>query len=180
MCAEESARYKLSVKRARKGKPPRLERIFQSIAAPLFFVTFTTYGRRPILARSEVHAAFGSYCAGAQEAGIAVGRYVIMPDHIHLFACFGSAATVTLGVWMRGLKRRLAESCAEAGEPKFGYPTQQLKSWWQPGFFDHLLRNEESYAQKWEYVRENPVRAGLVNDAKDWPYAGEIVIIDRL
>jgi REP-associated tyrosine transposase len=25
---------------------------------------------------------------------------------------------------------------------------------WQPGFFDHLLRNDESYSQKWEYVRE--------------------------
>ena len=32
----------------------------------------------------------------------------------------------------------------------------------QEGFFDHLLRSYESYAQKWEYVRENPVRAGLV------------------
>ena len=50
---------------------------------------------------------------------------------------------------------------------------------WQRGFFDHLLRSDESYAQKWNYVRENPVRAGLVRNADDWPYSGEIVIIDR-
>ncbi|HEY4270535.1 MAG TPA: hypothetical protein VGM65_00875 [Candidatus Udaeobacter sp.] len=45
--------------------------------------------------------------------------------------------------------------------------------------FDHLLRNDESYTQKWEYVRENPVRAGLVPLAADWPYQGEFVFIDR-
>jgi putative transposase len=50
---------------------------------------------------------------------------------------------------------------------------------WQRGFFDHLLRSAESYAQKWNYVRENPVRAGLVTNAGDWPYSDEIVVIDR-
>jgi hypothetical protein len=44
---------------------------------------------------------------------------------------------------------------------------------------DHLLRSDESYAEKWNYVRENPVRAGLAQSAEDWPYAGEIVVIDR-
>ena len=39
----------------------------------------------------------------------------------------------------------------------------------QEGFFDHLLRSHESYAQKWEYIRQNPVRAGLVKFAEDCP-----------
>ena len=47
---------------------------------------------------------------------------------------------------------------------------------WQRGLFDHVLRNDES--QKWNYVRDNPVRAGLVTNADDWP-SGEIVLIDR-
>ena len=50
---------------------------------------------------------------------------------------------------------------------------------WQPGFFDHLMRSDESYAQKWDYVRENPVRHGLVPASDAWPYQGEIVRIDR-
>ncbi len=50
---------------------------------------------------------------------------------------------------------------------------------WQRGFFDHLLRSDESYAQKWQYVWDNPVRAGLVAKAEDWAYAGEIILIDR-
>ena len=43
----------------------------------------------------------------------------------------------------------------------------------QKGFFDHLLRDGESYAEKWAYVEQNPVRAGLVKTVLEWPYAGE-------
>ena len=45
---------------------------------------------------------------------------------------------------------------------------------WQKDFFDHVLRSEESYQEKWHYVRENPVRAGLVKSWEDWPFRGEI------
>jgi hypothetical protein len=38
-----------------------------------------------------------------------------------------------------------------------------------------VLRSDESYSQKWNYVRENPARTGLVNSEEDLPYQGEIV-----
>ena len=41
---------------------------------------------------------------------------------------------------------------------------------WQPGGFDRLLRTSESIHEKWNYIRENPVRAGLVTHWKQWPY----------
>lgn len=50
---------------------------------------------------------------------------------------------------------------------------------WQRGFFDHVLRSDESYREKWEYVLANPVRAGLVLQVGAWPYAGEVIPIDR-
>jgi len=40
---------------------------------------------------------------------------------------------------------------------------------WQEGCFDRLLRSDES-SRKMEYLRQNPVRAGLVEHAEDWPY----------
>jgi putative transposase len=51
------------------------------------------------------------------------------------------------------------------------------KPHWQEGFFDHVLRSHESYSQKWEYVRMNPVRAHLSETLEEWPYQGEIVRI---
>src|SRR5205814_9303852 len=86
-----------------------------------------------------------------KEFNVAVGRYVIMPDHLHFFV--RGDQSFVLGNWGKGLKRAILEA----------FPGQSKASFWQPGFFDHLLRNDESYAQKWEYVRQNPVRAGLLN-----------------
>lgn len=48
---------------------------------------------------------------------------------------------------------------------------------WQREFFDHVIRNETSYAQKREYVFNNPVRAGLVKKAEEWLLKGEIEIL---
>jgi REP element-mobilizing transposase RayT len=154
--------------------PPRLDRLFPS--NPVFFVTACTYRRRPLLAIDAIHNAFVRFSQRAyDEHGIAFGRYVIMPDHIHLFVC--GPNDFELGRWMGMLKQCLEKVAAITASPT-GRRLQ--KTVWQRRFFDHVLRNEESYAQKWEYVRENPARAGLVANADDWPYAGEIITIDRV
>jgi putative transposase len=112
--------------------------------------------------------ALEQYGASAIERfNVAIGRYVIMPDHIHLFVRGGP--DFVLGEWIKGLKRAISTPTKTNGRPVV----------WQPGFFDHILRNDESYSQKWQYVYENPVRAGLVQSAEEWPYLGEIVLIDR-
>lgn len=147
--------------------PPRLRWIFAHHR--VFFVTFCTCRRRKLLASDAVHAAFIAFAAHAySRRNTAVGRYVIMPDHLHLFVC--GPDDFQLGRWIGMLKQHLGKQIEDLGS------TSPI---WQRGFFDHLLRSDESYAQKWNYVRENPVRAGLVIRADDWPYSGEIVVIDR-
>ena len=137
--------------------------------SPLYFVTFCTHERQRFLATHEVHAAFGVFAKRAEyKFNIAVGRYVIMPDHVHLF--FRGDCNFRLGAWVGALKQALAKAAA------LSRAKAQI---WEEGFFDHVLRSNESYSQKWDYVRENPVRAGLVKLAADWPFQGEIVYIDR-
>ena len=148
--------------------PPRLDRVVPN--NPLFFVTACTHRRRPILANNPVATAFVEFAERAySEHNIAVGRFVIMPDHIHLFVC--GPDDFELGRWIGMLKQCLEKQIVRdtSAEPL-----------WQRRFFDHVLRSEESYAQKWNYVRDNPVRAGLVTNAEEWPYAGEIITIDRI
>jgi len=50
---------------------------------------------------------------------------------------------------------------------------------WQRGFFNHVIQNSESYSQKWDYVRENPVRSSLASAADERPFQGEIVRIEH-
>jgi REP element-mobilizing transposase RayT len=48
---------------------------------------------------------------------------------------------------------------------------------WQTDFWDTQLRSGDSYAAKWEYVMNNPVRAGLVARSSDWRYQGELNVL---
>jgi putative transposase len=146
-----------------KDRPHRLGLIY--INQPLYFVTFATRDRRAIASLDDAQLALHQYAHRAiAEFNVALGRYVIMPDHVHLFVRGGG--DFQLSWWIGGLKRAMS---VELKSPRV----------WQPGFFDHILRSDESYAEKWNYVRDNPVRAGLVKAADDWPYQGEVVVIDR-
>jgi len=98
-----------------------------------------------------------------------------MPDHIHFFV--QGNPNFNLGVWIRGLKRVVAAAVA-GGRKQIKASSQH--SIWQRGFCDYVIRNTESYVQKWDYVRENPVRAGLVKKNEEWKFQGEITVIDRL
>jgi REP element-mobilizing transposase RayT len=152
-----------------KKTPPRLENIFQKYDPPLYFVTFNTLHRRPLLARQEILDRFLEYAHKNEQMGRAIGRFVIMPDHIHLFVRIGHESR--LSDFIRLLKQALTKALRNPGVEG---------TVWQPGFFDRLLRYSESYYEKWNYVRENPVRAGLVMNPDDWPWQGEVVLIDRV
>src|SRR2546423_8733160 len=149
-------------------RPFRREHLFTKLR-PFYFVTFNTALRARILTSPEIHHSFRVFCRRAYEQhDVAVGRYVIMPDHVHFFVAFPQTG-LTLSKWVQSLRSVLGKELLRLG---------CQKPHWQEGFFDHLLRSAESYAEKWEYVRMNPVRAGLCRQPEDWPYQGEIVRIE--
>ncbi len=145
-------------------RPPRLYQVFAS--SPLYFVTCCTWNRRPLLANDGVHQAFCLAASKIGKAGNAVGRYVIMPDHVHVFLRVGVEGK--LGVAVKCIKDSITKALHTGG---VAGPI------WQSGFFDHVMRHAESYSEKWTYVHANPVRAGLVSSGEEWPYQGEVVVI---
>ena len=91
-----------------------------------------------------------------------------MPDHLHLFVSMDDQR-IMLSAWMKSLKNMASKALRLNGIP----PPH-----WQKTFFDHLVRSSESYSEKWTYVRENPVRAGLVLKNEDWAFMGEIFALE--
>ncbi len=149
------------------GRPPHLSTIFRKYDPPLYFITFCTHNRMEVLATEQFHNHFIAFMIRKAEQGIACGEFVIMPDHIHLFLRIDlhqHQLSRTVGFIKKSLSKPLRES--GIGQPH-----------WQPNFFDHVLRSANSYSAKWDYVRMNPVRAGLVARADDWKYQGVIVPI---
>ena len=87
-----------------------------------------------------------------------------MPDHLHLFCMPAVRDPENVRAWVAYWKSRSSARWPRPGEQ----PVWQREAW------DRQVRRGESYAAKWEYVRNNPVRAGLVACADDWPCQGEL------
>ena len=158
----------MSVLKKKLRRPPHLKFIRVNRTRPLFFVTICTHNRKQILNNKAIHDAFCIFCKSSpQLADVWVGRYVIMPDHIHAFvSAEGSSSLIR---WVSSLKRNLIKTLKDQG---CEMPI------WQQGFFDHILRDAENYGEKWLYVYQNPVRAGLVEKPETWPFSGELHRID--
>ena len=82
-----------------------------------------------------------------------VHLFVAMPDHCHALMSFGPETRIkkTIADWKR-------------------WVATQRGIRWQIDFFDHRLRQDESYDEKYAYTLNNPVRAGLVASPEQWPF----------
>ncbi|NJL19186.1 MAG: hypothetical protein HC901_02520 [Bdellovibrionaceae bacterium] len=110
-------------------RPPRMMLLHG--VRPFYFLTFNTSKRVNILDNKGVHDEFVDYCKrGWDEHRVAVGRYVLMPDHIHVFVVLPQAGP-PICRWVQGLKSVLGKQLLEQG---------CKKPHWQEGFFDHVLR----------------------------------------
>jgi len=133
--------------------------------APVYLVTIRARGHRPTLADDRIAAAIVE-CLRQTGASCnwSVGRYVIMPDHVHFF-CASRGSEHDLSAFVGRLKSQTTRAAWEHG---------LRGALWQREFHDHLLRSSASYSAKWEYVRMNPVVAGLCETPEEWQHSGEI------
>ncbi|MDD8017730.1 MAG: transposase [Bacteroidota bacterium] len=145
----------------------RLERIW--ISSPIFFITTCTDNKRLLLSNeSTASILIAEWKSAPERHGWHIGQYVIMPDHVHFFCSAGNESKSLSNFmkhWKELTSKRIKKECGTEGNI------------WQREFFDHVIRNEESYAQKKEYIFNNPVRAGLVTNADEWLWKGEIEIL---
>lgn len=137
--------------------------VFISPSDPtIVFLTVCTKDREPWLAQPHVHEFL--HKIWLEEKAWLVGRYVLMPDHLHLF-CAPHDLRVSLNAWVSYWKRRFSRLRL----PACGR--------WQRDCWDTRLRRSDGYIAKWDYVRLNPVRKGLCATPDDWPYQGEIHVL---
>ena len=88
-----------------------------------------------------------------------------MPDHVHLLL---TPLTDELG-WPYPLPRimKLIKGTSARSVNQLLATAGPV---WQEESFDHVLRSDENFADTVEYIRQNPVRKGLVARAEDYPW----------
>ena len=146
--------------------PPRIPVWLPDDREVIYFITICVADRKRVLANNHAFAAFR--IAVSRLTQWEVMAAVIMPDHLHVIVAPTEDRDARVGDFSGALKRWMREEMNRDGK-RSACPT--ITNWrWQPGCFDRLLRSNESLEEKWLYVEENPVRAGLVKRFEDWPY----------
>ena len=131
-------------------------------ASRIVFLTVCSEKRNSILCNDEVHRLLLDCWKKAD--GWLVGRYVLMPDQVHLFCSPVGLEYPALSRWVQYWKSLSARV----------WPNPEVGKAWQLDFWDSQLRKGESYTEKWHYVLNNPVRADLVDSSTNGPYQGEM------
>ena len=147
------------------ARPPRIPNWLPWEQSSVYFITFCVERRRYALANVHAWKIILETLNRLNEwATLAV---IAMPDHLHILtAPLNREASVSaFSKWFkRWFNEDYCRPCVLDGVPS-------IQTWrWQEGCFDRLLRSDESLSDKWEYLRQNPVRAGLVTNSDDWPY----------
>jgi REP element-mobilizing transposase RayT len=137
------------------GHPPRVPVWLRWEQDVVYFVTICVADRQCLLANLATFDAFKAAARKLKHWKVLAG--LLMPDHLHAFVISTKDRNARLGNLSAALKRWTREDLDASWQ-------------WQPGCVDRLLRNQESFREKWLHVQNNPVRAGLVKRWQDWPY----------
>jgi putative transposase len=143
----------------------------------LRFITFTCYRRLPLLRSVRARNIFVHILGEVRDRyGFSLVGYVVMPEHIHLL--ISEPAKGTPSTVIQVLKQRVSRRLRR----KRRRPTGQLNlifasgedsqpRFWQRRFYDFNVWSRAKKKEKLNYMHANPVKSGLVTDAKDWPWS---------
>ena len=129
-----------------------------SEAKRTFFVTAVTWGRRSLFQSERMRGLFATVLFDYSRQGkYAVHEFVLMPNHFHLLITPGPLLALErcLQLIKGGFSFRAKKELQFTGEV------------WEKSFTNHRIRDAADYGRHRAYIRENPVRAGLVSSPEE-------------
>ncbi len=153
-------------------------RIFEE-AFP-YFLTCTTVAWLPVFSQPAfAETVLDSWRFLQRERSIRIHAYVILENHLHWIASgeglsqkLGQFKSFTARVILDAVRdRRYATLLEELRYFKQRHKTDQDLQLWQEGNHPQQIQNDEMMWQKIEYIHNNPVRRGYVDDPTHWCYS---------
>jgi putative transposase len=139
----------------------------------IHFVTFSCYKRQKYLQHERasriVIENLGSRLA--KHNGRCLG-FVIMPDHVHALIWFPESGQ--LSPFMNKWKDQSSQALKDLYRvefPSYWATIDVAEPVWQRRYYDYNVWTRQKVEEKLDYMHLNPVRAGLVDGAVDWPWS---------
>ena len=127
-----------------------------------FFVTGVTWQRRPLFRAEPVAFLFLDTLARYRDQGrFQIHEFVLMPDHFHLLltpapdVSLEKALQLIKGGFSFRVKRELGSN----------------SEIWQQAFTEHRVKGPDDFDYHVNYIRQNPLRAGLAESAEAYAYS---------
>jgi putative transposase len=125
-----------------------------------YFVTFSTWQRRRIFVVEPYVRLFLKTTYGYRREGkFGLHAFVLMPEHVHMLLTPAHDVTLERAIQL------IKGGYSHAFGLEFG-----RKELWQRGFTHHRIRNIEDFLMHREYIHQNPVKRGLVMEAREYRY----------
>ncbi|HYT89509.1 MAG TPA: hypothetical protein VEL76_12455 [Gemmataceae bacterium] len=138
-----------------EGRLKLQRRIYAEMESWLDRTEYATHLQRPNVARMVIDSI--AFRHGKTWNMLA---YVVMPSHLHLF----------FELLEEGLKNQLEQFKRWTGHQAAKLLNLNGERFWQDEWFDHWSRSDEEDEKIVAYIRQNPVKAKLVDNYQDWPY----------
>ena len=93
---------------------------------------------------------------------------VVMPNHVHVLAqpLAKGHSVWDLGELLHSVKSYSAHQIAKARKDRRDAgPTRPI---WQDERYDRWIRDDDEFAEKWQYIADNPVKEGLAATAVEY------------
>ena len=127
-----------------------------------YSLVFTVYQRRAVFTESEpVALCLSHILRAAADRAFAVLAYCCMPDHVHLVVQ-GTSEEANLPRFVQRAKQLS------------GYHFRHRRKLWQDGYYEYVIRPHEEIDRVVTYVLQNPVAAGIVRNAQDYPFSADL------
>lgn len=134
-----------------------------------YFVTGAIVGRRPLLADAAIkqHLIDTAHTTFAESDWV-LEHWVVLDDHYHLMARSGQ------GVDLPTVMRRLHGRTARSIRAETGCALPVWRNYW-----DYCPRDDDDYLVHVNYLFNNPIKHGCVQDLHDYPFSSFLTTLAR-
>lgn len=133
------------------------------------FFTHMLHDRHSHLLCEHIDLFRNAYAAVCSHWPFVTRAAVILPEHLHCIWQLPAHDTDYSGRW-RLIKARFTTALRWRGV-RVGIRGEGSSSAWQRRCWEHTLHNDDDVRAHVEYIHSNPLKHGLVQRVRDWPYS---------